>query len=57
MPLGVIFEKEHFRCINRITAAGKSGGVVGGQGRYVKGSMEHKVVQNLRAAYGDTSLF
>ncbi len=49
---GAMFEQEHLRFISMIIAAGWSGA---GRGsfRYPKGTMEHKVVHNLRAVKGD----
>jgi hypothetical protein len=45
--VGTVLEQEPLRFINMITAVGSSGGALGGQGRYAKGVVEHKVVQNL----------
>jgi hypothetical protein len=46
--IGKTIEKEPLRFLSTITAAGSSGGVAAGQGRYTNGIMEHKVSQNLR---------
>ena len=53
---GCMFEQEHLRFINMITAAG-SGGAGGGSSKYPRSVMENKVIQNLRAVNGDKSLF
>ncbi len=53
---GSMFEQEHLRFINMFAAIG-GGGSGGGSHRFVKGIMEHKVIQHLRAVSGDKSLF
>jgi hypothetical protein len=54
--MGKSLEQELLRFIDMIRAAGSSGGVGCGHGKYVKGIMEHKVIQTLRAVSVDRSL-
>jgi hypothetical protein len=53
---GAVFEQEHLRFINMFAATG-TGGATAGNFKYTKGIMEHKIIQKLRAASGDKSLF
>ncbi len=54
---GAIFEQEHLRLVNMLVATGIGGGAGGGCVKLEKGTMEDKVIHNLRAVSGDTSLF
>ena len=47
--VGAMFEQEHVRFVSMITAAGSKVGVSGSHPRYMKGIMEHRVLQNLKA--------
>ncbi len=55
---GRMFEKEHFRMINMVTAINQGGlGGKGGNRFAATGIREHKVIMNLRMDDGDDSLF
>ncbi len=54
---GAMLEQEHLRFINMFVATGTGGGAGGGGAKFAKGVMEHRVIQNLKAANGDTSVF
>ncbi len=55
MASGSMFQQEHLRFINVFAATG--GGGHGGGVRFPKATMQHKVIQLLRAVNGDKSLF
>ena len=55
---GRMFEQEHFRMINMVSAISPGGlGGKGGNRFTAKRVMEHKVIINLRMVNGDKSLF
>ena len=54
---GRMFEQEHLRMINMVSAINVGGLGSGGGPRFNKGIMEHRVVQNLRAVNGDKGSF
>jgi hypothetical protein len=55
--MGKNLEQEPLRFARVATAVAGGTGAVGGQGRFVKGIMEHKVTQSLEAVNGDKALF
>ena len=54
---GKMFEQEHLRMINMVSAINTGGSGATGGPRFNRGIMEHKVIQNLRAVNGDKGLF
>ncbi len=59
MSTGSMFQQENLRFLHILAATGRGGhgGGHGGEGKYQKTTMEHKVIQYLRAINGDKSLF